>query len=165
MLEGECLRLISPVEIAPGRATECSPLPTPTTPYKPVREEGPPLLTCQLQRACLLVPESFDTKIVQEASVLKMPQQTFIPGIEGGKKKERGWRERKHKRTRILLGKNERGKIYGFCMIVQQCGVLQTAPAILLNLDQQITLCITIIQTDLALEDQKKRCERPMQES
>lgn len=68
-------------------------------PLKPTREEGPPLLTCQLQRACLLLPQSFDTKIVQEASVSKMPQQTFIQRIEGGKRKKGS---RKRESTREL---------------------------------------------------------------
>lgn len=132
------------------------PPPLPLPPTKPVREEGPPLLTCQLQRACLLLPQSFDTKIVQEASVLKMPQQTLIPGIEGGKrKKEAG--KRKHRRTRVLLGKKGRGKIYRFRMIAQHRSMLQTTQAIQLNLDQQINLCIKIIQTDLALGDRMKK--------
>lgn len=65
-------------------------------PYKPVWEEGPPLLTCQLQRACLLLPQSFDTKIVQEVSVLKLPQQALILGIEWVKRnKERLRKENK----------------------------------------------------------------------
>lgn len=54
-----------------------------------------------------MLPQSFDTKIVQEASVLKMPQKTLIPGIERGKRKEDA---RKRENTRELEYYKERKK-------------------------------------------------------
>lgn len=60
---------------------------------------------------------------------------------------------------RELLGKNERGKMYGFLIqsLFQHCRVLQTALAIRSTLDQQINLCMKGIQTDLELEDRIKK--------
>lgn len=48
-----------------------------------------------------MLPQSFDTKIVQKLSVLKMPQQTLISGDRGREKKEDG----KTENTGVLLGK------------------------------------------------------------
>lgn len=60
----------------------------PSPPHKPAREEGPPLLTCQLQRACLLLPERFDTKIVQKLSVLKNAPADLDSEYGGREKKD-----------------------------------------------------------------------------
>lgn len=147
-LEGECLRLISPVDAAPGRATEHPPPPS-HCPCEPVREEGPPLLTCQLQTACLLLPQSFDTKIVQEASVLKMPQQTLILRIEGGKrKKEVGKRENTRELEYYQKKENERKQKEKNYLIAQHRSALQNTEVILFSLT---SVCIERILIDLSL--------------
>lgn len=100
-LEGERLRLISPVEIAPGRATECPPphcsLQTsergrPSSPYMSTSESMP------LAASKLWYQNS------PGSLCLKNAPADLDSGDRGREKKERGWKDRKHRRTRVLLG-------------------------------------------------------------
>lgn len=105
---------------------------------KAAREEDPPLLTCQLQRACLLLPWCFDTKIVQKFSVLKNPQQTCTPSTGGGKRRiEEGKRGSAGSRRRTQRG---RGRMnYRLPVFVLR---LQLAPAIPFDQDQRVNISV-----------------------
>lgn len=85
-----------------------APLPT-IDPHKPAKEEGPPLLPCQLQRACLFLPQSFDTKIVEEVSVLKCPSRAWSwrEWEREGKRKKNGKWKSNHTGTLEFMWNNQ----------------------------------------------------------
>lgn len=132
-LEGERLRLVSPVETAAGRATE----------YPP-----PPLLppTNQWKRKALL---SLHVNFREHASLaasklwyqnspgslcLKNAPADPDAGDRGRGENARSWNERKHRRTTILLESEERSK--GFVWLfnsVVYCKLLKQQDSISTN--------------------------------
>lgn len=86
----------------------------------------------------------------------KMPQQTLIPGIEGGK---RGWKEKKHRRTRVLMG---------FVRLFNTVVYLNCSSNIIQSWPAKKMICIKKENSDrlsARRQDEEERYERPIWES
>lgn len=141
-LEWECLRLISPVETAPGRATEHPPPPIPL-PLQTSRRGRPASLYMSTSDSMPLAASKLWYQNSPGSLCLKNAPADLGSEDRGREKKERGWKERKHKRTRVLSGK----KTKDFYVIAQCCSAPQDA----IQSDRHINLCIKLIQADLSL--------------